>query len=66
MNAKPQVGATHKSALAEIFRLHGEVGAFARKNLILLWIVMVLLVWIYNPVKALPYPHEVWHAISLN
>ena len=52
------------NVLTQIFRLHGEVGAFARKNLVLLWIVMVLLVWIYNPVKALPYPHEVWHAIK--
>src|SRR5262249_50114557 len=50
----PQVG--------EIIRVYGSVGAFVRSNLILIWVALVLLVWLFNPIQALPNPGEVGHA----
>jgi hypothetical protein len=44
---------------SEIIRVYGSVGAFVRSNLLLLWIVLVLLLWFFNPIKALPNPGEV-------
>ena len=47
------------SAYGEIVRVYGNVGAFIRTNLSLLWFGLFLLLWIFNPIKALPYPSEV-------
>jgi ABC-type nitrate/sulfonate/bicarbonate transport system permease component len=46
----------------ELFQIYGHIGAFARANLLFIWISMALLVWILNPIQALPYPSEVWKA----
>ncbi len=47
------------SAYGEIVRVYGNVGTFIRTNLSLLWLGLFLLLWIFNPIKALPYPSEV-------
>ena len=52
------------NSFGEIVRVYGTVGAFVRSNLMLLWIALALLVWFFNPIKALPYPSEVLHAFQ--
>ena len=47
------------SPYGEIVRVYGNVGTFIRTNLSLLWLGLFLLLWIFNPIKALPYPSEV-------
>ena len=51
-----------KNSFGEIVRVYGSIGAFARSNLILIWIAIILLIWFLNPIKALPYPGEVLQA----
>jgi len=53
-----------KSSLGEMVRVYGSIGAFARSNLVIIWIGLVMLVWFLNPIKALPYPSEVWRAFG--
>jgi NitT/TauT family transport system permease protein len=52
-----------KSAAGEMLRVYGSLGAFARSNLAGIWIGLILALWFLNPIKALPYPHEVLQAI---
>ncbi len=51
-----------KNSLGEMVRVYGSLGAFARSNLVVVWIGLLLLVWFLNPIKALPYPGEVLQA----
>src|SRR5262249_46649142 len=51
-----------RASLGEVVRVYGTVGAFARSNLIIVWIGLLLLIWFFNPIKALPFPGEVLHA----
>jgi NitT/TauT family transport system permease protein len=48
-----------KKSLVEIFRVYGVVGSFTRTYLILIWIGLTALVWLLNPIKAIPYPTEI-------
>ena len=50
------------SPYGEIVRVYGNEGTFIRTNLSLLWLGLFLLLWIFNPIKALPYPSEVFAA----
>jgi NitT/TauT family transport system permease protein len=58
MAAKPATSDA-PSTYGEIVRVYGNVGTFIRTNLSLLWFGLFLLLWIFNPIKALPYPSEV-------
>ncbi|HZF38826.1 MAG TPA: ABC transporter permease subunit [Blastocatellia bacterium] len=51
-----------KDSLGETVRVYGSLGAFARSNLVIVWIGLLLLVWFFNPIKALPFPGEVLQA----
>jgi NitT/TauT family transport system permease protein len=51
-----------RDSLAETVRVYGSLGAFARSNLVIVWIGLLLLVWFFNPIKALPDPGEVVQA----
>jgi len=51
-----------KHSLGEMVRVYGTIGAFARSNLMLIWIAVALLIWFLNPIKALPYPGEALQA----
>ncbi len=53
-----------KHSLGEMVRVYGTIGAFARSNLILIWIAAALLIWFFNPIKALPYPGEALRAFG--
>ncbi len=53
-----------KSSLGEMVRVYGTIGAFARSNLIVIWIGLALLFWFLNPIKALPTPGEVLEAFG--
>ena len=44
-------------------RLYGNPGLFVRANLLVLWIAAFVLFWIFNPIKALPFPSEIWQAL---
>ncbi len=48
----------------EMVRVYGAVGGFARSHIVILWIVILLLVWFFNPIKAMPYPGEVLGAFQ--
>lgn len=54
---------TTKTSLGQAFRVYGELGAFARSNLIFLWVAAFFLLWVFSPIKALPYPREVVFAL---
>jgi NitT/TauT family transport system permease protein len=45
-------------------RVYGSLGAFARSNLVIVWIGLLLAVWFFNPIKALPFPREVLRAFG--
>ncbi len=47
------------SSLSEMVRVYGSVGALPRTYLMLGWIAIFLLLWFFNPIKAMPYPSEV-------
>ncbi|HKQ75560.1 MAG TPA: ABC transporter permease subunit [Blastocatellia bacterium] len=51
-----------KDSFAETVRVYGSLGALARSNLVIVWVGLLLLVWFFNPIKALPYPGEVLQA----
>ena len=51
-----------RDSFGEMVRVYGSLGAFARSNLTIVWIGLLLLVWFFNPIKALPFPGEVLHA----
>jgi NitT/TauT family transport system permease protein len=51
-----------KVSLGEMVRVYGSLGAFARSNLVIVWIGLLVLVWFFNPIKALPFPGEVLQA----
>lgn len=53
-----------RDSLAETVRVYGSLGAFARSNLVIVWIGLLLLVWFFNPIKALPFPGEVLQAFQ--
>jgi NitT/TauT family transport system permease protein len=52
-----------ESTLGEVFRVYGQIGAFTRSNLIVIWASLFLVFWFLSPIKALPYPQEVISAI---
>ena len=56
---KQPVTSATANQYGEIVRVYGNVGTFIRTNLSLLWLGLFLLLWIFNPIKALPYPSEV-------
>lgn len=60
---KPAPGTTSNS-FAEVVKVYGNVGLFARSNLTLIWVLLVLAFWFFNPIKALPYPSEVLQALG--
>src|SRR5882724_3305627 len=51
-------------AIGEVVRVYGTVGVFARSNLALAWLGLILVIWFLNPIKALPLPQEVLRAIA--
>ncbi|HEX8474275.1 MAG TPA: ABC transporter permease subunit [Pyrinomonadaceae bacterium] len=55
-------GDTPRNAYTKALRLYGTPGAFVRANLIVIWLAMLVAVWVFNPIKALPYPSEVGQA----
>ncbi len=57
--AAKSVASEAPSVYGEIFRVYGTVSTFIRTNLALFWLGLFLLLWIFNPIKALPYPSEV-------
>jgi ABC-type nitrate/sulfonate/bicarbonate transport system permease component len=58
VSKRPQLQASFR----ELFRLAGNLGAFIRANLFVLWIGSAFVLWVFNPVEAFPYPSEVWSA----
>jgi NitT/TauT family transport system permease protein len=61
---KPAAVGKAPNSFSEILRVCGNVGSFVRANLIALWLLLLLLLWIFNPIKALPYPSEVLNAFK--
>jgi NitT/TauT family transport system permease protein len=53
-----------RSTLGEAVRVYGDLGALARSNLVVIWLLVVLAVWFFNPIQALPLPQEVLAAIG--
>ena len=53
-----------RDSFGEIVRVYGSLGAFARSNLVIVWIGLLMLVWFLNPIKALPFPGEVLRAFG--
>jgi NitT/TauT family transport system permease protein len=56
--------AQESKPFADVFRVYGDIGAFTRSNLIIIWIAIVIAFWFLNPIKALPLPQEVWDALK--
>ncbi len=52
------------SSFSEIVRVYGAVGALPRTYLMIGWIAIFLLLWFFNPIKAMPYPSEVLAAFQ--
>ncbi|MBX7219237.1 MAG: ABC transporter permease subunit [Blastocatellia bacterium] len=48
----------------EIFRVFGNVRNLTRIYLAVMWTGAFFLLWVFSPIKALPYPSEVWHAVG--
>jgi NitT/TauT family transport system permease protein len=53
-----------RNSFGEMVRVYGSLGAFARSNLVIVWVGLLLLVWFFNPIKALPFPGEVLKAFG--
>ena len=53
-----------RGSFGEMVRVYGSLGAFARSNLVIVWIGLLLAVWFFNPIKALPFPREVLRAFG--
>ncbi|HZS08106.1 MAG TPA: ABC transporter permease subunit [Blastocatellia bacterium] len=43
----------------EMVRVYGSLGAFARSHIVIVWVILIALVWYFNPIRALPFPGEV-------
>jgi NitT/TauT family transport system permease protein len=43
----------------ETVRVYGDVGAFVRSHIVIIWLFILALIWYFNPIKALPWPSEV-------
>jgi len=63
-NSRLFSGLTPGSAYLQSLRLHGDPGFFVRANLLVLWLAAFALFWLFNPIKALPYPSELWRALG--
>ena len=57
-------GASTPNPIGEMIRVYGSIGGFARSNLVLVWVGLVVALWFLNPIKALPLPQEVFRAIA--
>jgi NitT/TauT family transport system permease protein len=53
-----------RGSFSEMVRVYGSLGVFARSNLVIVWIGLLLAVWYFNPIKALPFPREVLRAFG--
>src|SRR6266511_458061 len=53
-----------RNSLGEMVRVYGSLGAFARSNLVIVWIGLLLAVCFYNPSTSLPFPGEVLRAFG--
>ena len=53
-----------RGSFSEMVRVYGSLGVFARSNLVIVWIGLLLAVWFFNPIKALPFPREVLRAFG--
>jgi NitT/TauT family transport system permease protein len=53
-----------RGSFGEMVRVYGSLGVFARSNLVIVWIGLLLAVWFFNPIKALPFPREVLRAFG--
>jgi len=53
-----------RGSFSEMVRVYGSLGVFARSNLLIVWIGLLLAVWFFNPIKALPFPGEVMRAFG--
>jgi NitT/TauT family transport system permease protein len=53
-----------RNSFGEMVRVYGSLGVFARSNLVIVWIGLLLAVWFFNPIKALPFPREVLRAFG--
>ncbi|HZS48672.1 MAG TPA: ABC transporter permease subunit [Blastocatellia bacterium] len=51
------------SSFGEMLRVYGSLGMFARANLAFVWAILILVIWLFNPIKALPHPQEVINAV---
>jgi NitT/TauT family transport system permease protein len=63
-NSRLFSGLTPGSAYFQAIRLLGDPGFFVRANLLVLWLAAFALFWLFNPIKALPYPSELWGALG--
>jgi NitT/TauT family transport system permease protein len=63
-NSRLFSGLTPGSAYFQAVRLYGDPGFFVRANLLVLWLAAFALFWLFNPIKALPYPSELWRALG--
>ena len=52
------------SSISEIVRVYGSIGTMTRTYLMLGWLALFLLIWIFNPIKAMPFPSEVLGAFQ--
>lgn len=51
-----------KALLADLVQVYGSLGSLVRLGLTLFWIGLAILLWLLNPIKALPTMGEVLHA----
>ncbi len=51
-------------SFSEAIKVYGQLGAFARSSLMIIWLALFLLVWFVNPIKSLPNPFEVFQAFG--
>ncbi len=66
-SAKPLANVPAKDSgypLREMVRVYGAVGGFARSLIAIGWVVLFLLIWLSNQIKAMPYPGEVLAAFQ--
>lgn len=53
-----------KIPLGDLVRVYGSLGSLARMNLAFFWLLLAVLVWLLNPIRALPTPGEVIRALG--
>lgn len=51
------------NSLGEVFRLYGQVSSLLQTNLFVLWLGAFGLFWLFSPLKVLPTPMAVVHAM---